>query len=119
MERREATAEASFAAMRERRRLGMAMAATIRMTETTTNNSIREKPVCFERIAMNSLRKCVQTTLRLPGCLEAEKPHAHVHEIVHVFRKMRLFLLPQACAITSPALPGATFLSGLPARRGA
>jgi hypothetical protein len=40
--------------MRERKRLGIAMAATIRIIETTTNNSIKEKPVCFERIAVNS-----------------------------------------------------------------
>jgi hypothetical protein len=49
IERTDATAEASFAAMRERRRLGMAIAATTRMTATTINNSISEKPASFER----------------------------------------------------------------------
>jgi hypothetical protein len=62
MERTEATAEASFAAERERRRLGMAMAATIRITETTTNNSIREKPFASSASRMNSSK----ATYRLP-----------------------------------------------------
>src|SRR6266850_1873418 len=47
MVRREPTAEASFAAIRDRRRFGMAMAAMIRMIATTISNSIREKPFCF------------------------------------------------------------------------
>src|SRR6266849_1513447 len=47
MVRREPTAEDSFAAIRDRRRFGMAMAAMIRMIATTISNSIREKPFCF------------------------------------------------------------------------
>src|ERR1700693_487332 len=47
MVRREPTAEASFAAIRDRRRFGMAMAAMIRMIATTISNSIREKPFSF------------------------------------------------------------------------
>src|SRR2546429_2942154 len=47
MVRREPTAEASFAAIRDRSRFGMAMAAMIRMIATTISNSIREKPFCF------------------------------------------------------------------------
>src|SRR5882762_11650957 len=47
MVRREPTAEASFAAMRDRSRFGIAMAAMIRMIATTISNSIREKPFCF------------------------------------------------------------------------
>jgi hypothetical protein len=47
MVRREPTADASFAAIRDRRRFGMAMAAMIRMIATTISNSIREKPFCF------------------------------------------------------------------------
>jgi len=39
MARREPTAEASFADILERTRLGMAMAEMIRMTATTTSNS--------------------------------------------------------------------------------
>ncbi len=39
-------AAASLAAMREFSRLGMAMAAMIRMMATTTSSSIREKPRC-------------------------------------------------------------------------
>src|SRR5258707_222599 len=44
--RNEATAEVSFAAMRERRRLGIAIAATTRMMATTISSSMREKPLC-------------------------------------------------------------------------
>src|ERR1700674_3738561 len=47
MVRREPTADASFAAIRDRRRFGMAMAAMIRMIATTISSSIREKPFCF------------------------------------------------------------------------
>jgi len=46
MVRSEPTAEASFAAIRDRRRFGIAMAAMIRMIATTISNSIREKPFC-------------------------------------------------------------------------
>src|SRR5882762_4438249 len=45
--RREATAEASLARMRERRKLGIAIAEMIKMTATTRSSSIREKPFCF------------------------------------------------------------------------
>src|ERR1039457_5049166 len=40
----EATAEDSFAETRERRKLGMAMAAIIRIIATTIKSSIRENP---------------------------------------------------------------------------
>jgi hypothetical protein len=42
--RTELTADASFAAIFERRRFGMAMAAMIKMMATTINNSIKENP---------------------------------------------------------------------------
>jgi hypothetical protein len=47
MVRIEATADDSFAAMRARSKLGMAMAAMIRMIATTISNSISEKPFCL------------------------------------------------------------------------
>src|ERR1700720_526219 len=47
MVRTDPTAEDSFAAMRERMRFGIAMAAMIKMIATTISNSIREKPFCF------------------------------------------------------------------------
>jgi hypothetical protein len=47
MVRSEPTAEASFAAIRDRRRFGIAMAAMIKIIATTISNSIREKPFCF------------------------------------------------------------------------
>jgi hypothetical protein len=40
-------AAASLAAMRDRIRFGMAMAAMIRMMATTISSSINEKPFCF------------------------------------------------------------------------
>src|SRR5437588_3180524 len=43
----EPTADASFAAMRERSRFGMAMAAMMRIIATTISNSINEKPFCL------------------------------------------------------------------------
>jgi hypothetical protein len=42
--RREPTAEAWFAAMRERSRFGMAIAAMIKMIATTISSSINENP---------------------------------------------------------------------------
>src|SRR5579871_4003077 len=43
----EPTADASLAAMRERSKFGIAMAAMIKMIATTISNSINEKPFCF------------------------------------------------------------------------
>jgi len=43
--RKEPTADDWFAAMRERSRLGMAMAAMIRMIATTIKSSISENPL--------------------------------------------------------------------------
>src|SRR5271156_776707 len=54
MVRVEAAAAESLAAMRARRRFGIAIAAMIRMMATTINNSISEKPLCF-RIECSSL----------------------------------------------------------------
>src|SRR6202040_4101731 len=92
MERTEATAEASFAAERERRRLGMAMAATIRITDTTTNNSIREKPICFERIVMNSSKPIdrlprpppINQAVLVPMRLDLQNLTGGICDIVHV-----------------------------------
>jgi hypothetical protein len=64
--RREATAEASFAAIFERIRFGIAIAAMIKMIATTISNSISEKPVCFFRIKM-LLGECVVDTQRRAG----------------------------------------------------
>src|ERR1700691_4911968 len=43
----EAAADESLAAIRARSRLGIAMAAMIRMMATTISSSISEKPFCF------------------------------------------------------------------------
>src|SRR5260370_23706345 len=47
MVRTEPTADDSLAAIFERSKFGMAMAAMIRMIATTIKSSIREKPFCF------------------------------------------------------------------------
>src|SRR6266850_8542574 len=55
MVRKLSTAEASFADIRELIKLGIAIAAMMRMIATTINNSMREKPACF--IRMENTRK--------------------------------------------------------------
>jgi hypothetical protein len=44
----EPTADASLAAMRDRSKFGMAIAAMIKMIATTIRSSIREKPFCLD-----------------------------------------------------------------------
>src|ERR1700686_2226043 len=51
--RSEATADASLAAIFERSRFGIAIAAMIKIIATTISNSINEKPFCL--FFMNSL----------------------------------------------------------------
>jgi len=53
MVRIEPTAEASLAAIRERSKLGIAMAAIIKMIATTINSSIKENPFCRLFISLN------------------------------------------------------------------
>src|ERR1700730_9372912 len=60
--RRELTAEASLAAILERMKLGMAMAAMINMIATTINNSIRENPFC--RFIVELLETCASNRIR-------------------------------------------------------
>jgi len=64
MLRREFTAEASFADIRERSKFGMAMAAIIRMIATTIKSSIREKPFWFFMIAIGGLKFIVPDIYR-------------------------------------------------------
>jgi hypothetical protein len=47
MVRMEATADASFALMRERKRFGIAIVARTKMITTTISNSISENPCCL------------------------------------------------------------------------
>src|SRR5262252_6614356 len=54
--RTEPTADASLAAMRERIRLGIAIAAMIKIIATTISNSINEKPFCVLFICFFSPR---------------------------------------------------------------
>src|SRR5437763_12792769 len=62
MVRTELTADDSLAAMRARSRLGIAMAAMIKMIATTISNSISEKPFCFfiKILSPSALRSCTQ-----------------------------------------------------------
>src|ERR1700722_3194905 len=53
MERSEAAADESLAAIRARIRLGIAIAAMIRMMATTISSSISEKPFCCFRISIS------------------------------------------------------------------
>src|SRR4029077_5102010 len=89
MDRRAATAEASLAAMRARKRLGMAIAAITRITATTINSSIREKPICFVRICCGPPRLCANCrqhcSFQLAGMLEA--PHAGQFRYSICFRR--------------------------------
>jgi hypothetical protein len=55
--RSEPTAEAWFAAIFDRNRFGIAMAAIIRMIATTINSSINEKPFCLFRMKSPWVRK--------------------------------------------------------------
>jgi hypothetical protein len=55
MVRSEPTADASLAAIFERSKFGIAIAAMIKMIATTINNSIKEKPFCLFRIFFRSL----------------------------------------------------------------
>src|SRR6266513_560568 len=62
--RREATAEASLARRRDLRKLGTAIAAMIRITATTSSNSIKEKPLWLR---MNTPQASASVGGRRPG----------------------------------------------------
>jgi len=57
--RREPTDEASLAAMRDRSKLGIAIAAMIRMIATTINSSISEKPLDFRKVQPSQFVRAV------------------------------------------------------------
>src|SRR5713226_9573152 len=83
MVRIEATAEASLAAILERIKLGIAMAAMIKMIATTISNSISEKPFCLLRI-------CIQFSLDF-RCTEHASISCIAEAIVATFsRKYRM-----------------------------
>src|SRR4029077_961633 len=77
MVRIEATAEASLAAIFERIKLGIAMAAMIKMIATTISNSISEKPFCLLRMCIASLleNRCQSTTPILAGLVPTQNSH--------------------------------------------
>src|SRR5271155_5976635 len=70
MVRIEPTADASFAAMRDRSRLGMAMAAMIKIIATTISNSISEKPFCFLFIVSPRRRDSEIRQVNSGGCTD-------------------------------------------------
>jgi hypothetical protein len=96
MVRREPTAEDSFAAIRDRRRFGIAMAAMIKMIATTISNSIREKPFCLAPIMNDSFVSNNLTAFRRTIVHAASwRPHAWSEHPVHRhanYIKMRNFL---------------------------
>src|SRR5437870_13292671 len=69
-DRNEPTAEASFAAIFERSKLGMAIAAMIKMIATTIRSSISENPFCF--LPMTSSPGFI-----LPALTRRAKRHRH------------------------------------------
>ena len=76
MVRMEPTADASLAAIFERNRFGIAIAAIIRMIATTIKSSISEKPFCLFRINLVSLLKmCMDCAPASRGL--KEQPHCH------------------------------------------
>src|SRR4029077_3929710 len=86
--RSEPTAEAWLAAIFDRNRLGMAMAAIIRIIATTIKSSINEKPFCLFRICAPIFSKGAVLSSRLDLCLitctEAAMSviiHTHLAEI--------------------------------------
>jgi len=70
--RKEATADASLAAILERIKFGIAMAAMIKMIATTISNSINENPFCLIRMQIAPLSfqlqiRCERSNDRHPG----------------------------------------------------
>src|SRR5580704_3583074 len=67
--RREATADASLAAIFARTKFGIAIAAMIKMMATTINNSINENPFCLFR--MIPPNKILSFVLPMPDIKQA------------------------------------------------
>src|SRR6266852_2032227 len=89
----------SFAAIRARSRLGIAIAAMIRIIATTISNSISEKPFCF-RISFFPLAVC--------GLLDLNyREYSHFIgqclQLAYSFGRSRLVSMPGPCFC---ALPG-------------
>src|SRR5512146_3332520 len=83
MLRTEETAEDSLAEIRARIKLGMAMAATMRMIATTISNSINENPLSFCILTAPSRAVVLHNRITVPGekaCIPganlAEQPQA-------------------------------------------
>src|SRR5437879_11779250 len=90
--RSEATAEASLAAIFERRNLGTASAARTIIIPTTTKSSIKVKPVCFRcllvrlRIVKRSSRMHVLESSGLP----ADRPVGVVEQTLTASGRVQL-----------------------------
>src|SRR5258708_1169093 len=77
MVRTEATAEASLAAILDRIKLGIAIAAMIKIIATTMSNSMSEKPFCLLRMCIESLLENLycQSTAPIPaGLVPTQNP---------------------------------------------
>ena len=70
--RTDPTAEASLAAIRERSKFGIAIAAMIKMIATTISNSMSEKPFCFLFI-FSPKEQCSESCVVLPAGVHLSK----------------------------------------------
>src|SRR6476646_74599 len=106
------TAADSLAAIRARNRLGMAMAARMRIIATTINSSISEKPRCLLFIVNPPPQGSIPTQVSETGItnadqtycppgLAAESRHASpvqaVTAILHLFLIRRLIVETESC----------------------
>src|SRR6202030_305633 len=94
MVRIEATAEASLAAIFERIKLGIAIAAMIKIIATTMSNSISEKPFCLLRMCIESLLEnlCCQSTARIPAGLVPTQNSLRIDGLNHCKQQQTLAL---------------------------
>src|SRR5208282_279898 len=97
MVRTEPTADASFAAIRDRSRLGIAIAAMIKMIATTISNSISENPFWFFFIVSPRSRGSKIVLYSLAGYdLEQRKDDAKISPGVYCADTIGLYLLISA-----------------------
>src|ERR1700747_204749 len=84
MVRSEETAEDSFAAILARSKLGMAMAAMIRIIATTISNSIREKPRCLPigLVTKNPLHRVLAAAYTRNQSTQDAKEKPSVHSVL-------------------------------------
>src|SRR5579864_1617006 len=115
---RDSTAEASWAAIRACIRLGMAIAAMMRIIATTISNSIRENPFCVFFLRVIGRVLVSRTRMRWETCRETSSLPLHHVNLSAVFVKFHLIhqLVDQE---NSPAVVGVKVLTNSTTRDGA